>query len=122
MLWEWIAVITISCASMLLLPQTPRGASGSGGCAARGASAGKRAHTGPVWRASGPFVKEAWRPVNSVDEALAELVSRGHPVKREAGILQEGLKRLQAMLAGEIDEAEALQAASPPSGFMPVEW
>jgi hypothetical protein len=71
----------------------------------------KRTRTGPVWRASGPFVKEAWRLMSSVDETLAKLVSRGHPLEREAGIVHEGLKRSQTMLDREIDEAEALQAA-----------
>jgi hypothetical protein len=85
--------------------------SGHGKDAARGANGGKPARTGPVWRASGPFVKEALRIMNSADETLTKLVSRGYPLAPEAKKVHEGLERLQAMLEREIDEAEALQAA-----------
>ena len=56
------------------------GADASAKGAARCAFGGKPARTGPVWRESGPFVKEAWRLMSSVDEALARLVSRGYPL------------------------------------------
>ena len=85
--------------------------SGGGKGAARGANGGKRARTGPVWRASGPFVNEALRLVTSVDATLGKLVSRGYPLETEADNVHAALERLQAMLGREIDEAEALQAA-----------
>ncbi|OYV50319.1 MAG: hypothetical protein B7X10_01345 [Burkholderiales bacterium 21-58-4] len=45
------------------------------GPAARGASAGgKRRRTGPGWRASGPFVREALRLVDSLDTLMSDLV------------------------------------------------
>jgi hypothetical protein len=88
-----------------------RCANASGKGAARCANGGNHARTGPVWRASGPFVKEAWRLMSSVDETLTKLVSRGYPLAPEADKVHDGLKRLQTMLDREIDEAEALQAA-----------
>lgn len=89
-----------------------RSQSGDASPAARGQTGGgKRRRTGPVWRASGPFVKEAWRLMSSADETLTRLVSRGYPLAPEAEKVHKGLERLQAMLEREIDEAEALQAA-----------
>jgi hypothetical protein len=63
-----------------------------------------------VWRASGPFVKEAFGLVSSVDETLSKLVSRGYPLASEADKVHAALERLQTMLGRELDEAEALQA------------
>ena len=88
-----------------------RCANASGKGAARCANGGKPARTGPVWRASGPFVREALRLMCSVDETLTRLVSRGYALEPEAEKVHEGLKRLQEMIDGEIDEAEASQAA-----------
>ena len=64
-----------------------------------------------MWRASGPFVSEAFRLVNSVDETLSKLVSSGYPLELAAQTVHEGVERLRDMLDREIDEAEALQAA-----------
>ena len=58
-----------------------RSAKASGKGAARCAFGGKRTPTGPVWRAAGPLVSEAFRLVNSVDETLSKLVSRGYPLE-----------------------------------------
>jgi hypothetical protein len=88
-----------------------RSANTSGKGAARCANGGKRTRTGPVWRASGPFVSEALRLMNSVDETLGKLVSRGYPLALQAQTVHEGVERLRNMLNREIDEAEALQAA-----------
>jgi hypothetical protein len=88
-----------------------RCANASGKGAARCANGGKRTRTGPVWRASGPFVSEALRLINSVDETLSKLVSRGYPLELQAQTVHEGVERLRAMLNREIDEADALQAA-----------
>jgi Arc/MetJ-type ribon-helix-helix transcriptional regulator len=64
-----------------------------------------------VWRASGPFVKEALRLVRSIDESLTNLIGQGYPLANESENVHAALVRLQAMLNTEIDEAEALQAA-----------
>lgn len=88
-----------------------RSANRSGKGAARCANGGKPARTGPVWRVSGPFVLEALRLMNSADETLSKLVSRGYPLALQAQTLHEGAERLRMMLNREIDEAEALQAA-----------
>jgi hypothetical protein len=107
--------------------RSDKAASGKG--AARCAFGGKRARTGPVWRASGPFVSEALRLMNSVDATLSTLVSRGYPLATQAQTVHEGVERLQDMLNREIDEAEALQAAgectfvfeqAPPADTRPV--
>ncbi|HVA47752.1 MAG TPA: hypothetical protein VNH11_15385 [Pirellulales bacterium] len=80
--------------------------------AARGASAGgKRRRTGPVWRASGTFVREALRLVNSLDAMMSDLVAHGYGLVQEAATVHSAASRLQTMLDKEIDEAEALQAA-----------
>jgi hypothetical protein len=79
--------------------------------AARGANTGAPARTGPVWRASGPFVNEALRLVTSIDATLEKLVDEGFPLEPEAHKFHVALERLEAMLGREIDEAEALQAA-----------
>jgi hypothetical protein len=97
----------------------PSGATSAARCrsadaspAARGQSAGgKCKRTGPVWRASGPFVAEALRLVRSVDESLNDLVGRGYPVANAAENAHSARVRLETMLNTEIDEAEALQAA-----------
>jgi hypothetical protein len=96
----------------------------------RGANGGgKPARTGPVWRASGPFVHEALRLMNSVDETLSKLLSRGYPLALQAQTVHEGVERLRSMLSREIDEAEALQAAgectfvveqAPPADTRPI--
>ena len=88
-----------------------RCANASGKGAARCANGGKRARTGPVWRASGPFVRAALGLVSSVDETLCKLVSRGYPLESEADKVHAAIQRLQTMLNQELDEAEALQAA-----------
>ena len=44
----------------------------------------KHSRTGPVWRASGPFVNEALRLVSSVDAILGKLASQGFPLQPEA--------------------------------------
>jgi hypothetical protein len=79
--------------------------------AARGVKDGAPARSGPVWRASGPFVNEALRLVSAVDATLSKLVSRGYPLASEADKVHATLKRLQTIFDREIDEAEALQAA-----------
>jgi hypothetical protein len=87
------------------------GGGGGGKDAARCANGGgKPARTGRVWRASGPFVHEALRLMNSADDTLSKLVSRGYPLALQAQTVHEGIERLRTMLNREIDEAEALQA------------
>ena len=44
----------------------------------------KRSRTGPVWRASGPFVKEALRLVRSINDSLTNLIGKGYPLGEEA--------------------------------------
>jgi hypothetical protein len=109
-----------------------RGANDSGDIgkgAARGANDGDRARTGPVWRASGPFVEEALELVTSIDATLDNLVSRGYPLEPEADKVHAALERLVTIYNREIDEAEALQAAgewtfvvdeAPPADARPV--
>ena len=79
-------------------------AKASGKGAARCAFGGKRTRTGPVWRASGPFVSEALRLMNSVDETLRKLVSRGYPLALQARTVHEGVERLRYMLDRRIDD------------------
>lgn len=67
--------------------------------------------TGPVWRASGPFVREAFDLVKSVDALMSDLVAYGYGLAEEATTVHSALARLQAMLDKELDEAEAQQAA-----------
>jgi hypothetical protein len=78
--------------------------------AARCANGDKPPRTGPVWRASGPFVSEALRLVMSLDAILKKLKSRGYPIRPEADKVQAARERLETMLHREIDEAEAQQA------------
>jgi hypothetical protein len=101
-------------ASLAARGQSPdaRGRSAGASSAARGQTPrGKRRRTGPVWRASGPFVAEALRLVRSIDESLNDLVGRGYPLANEAENAHSALVRLQQMIDTEIDKAEALQAA-----------
>ncbi|HET6881504.1 MAG TPA: hypothetical protein VFI31_15180 [Pirellulales bacterium] len=88
------------------------------GASARGKSAQVGANAsapddvpGPVWRASGPFVREALKLVTALETSLNGLVARGYPLESEAERAQEALDRLRAMFNGELDEAGALQAA-----------
>jgi hypothetical protein len=79
--------------------------------AARGQSAGgKRKRSGPVWRASGPFVKEALALVRSINESLTKLIGQGYPVGNEAENVNAALARLQQMIDTDLDECEAQQA------------
>ena len=72
---------------------------------------GKRRRTGPVWRASGPFVEEALDIVRSINESLTNLLGQGYPFGDETENVRAALVRLQRMIDRDIDSAEALQAA-----------
>ena len=84
--------------------------SADGSPAARSQARGKRRCTGPVWRASGPFVREVLTLVTTVDTTLNELVAHGHGLTAEAASVHEAAIRLQQMLDTDIDQAESLQA------------
>jgi hypothetical protein len=70
----------------------------------------KRSRTGPVWRASGPFVKEALRLVRSINDSLTKLMRKGFPLGDEAENVSAALARLQEMIDTDLDECEAQQA------------
>jgi hypothetical protein len=70
----------------------------------------KRSRTGPVWRASGPFVKEALRLVRSINDSLTNLIGKGYPLGEEAENVNAALARLQQMIDTDLDECEAQQA------------
>ncbi|MGH7136582.1 MAG: hypothetical protein ACREHD_12640, partial [Pirellulales bacterium] len=71
---------------------------------------GKRSRTGPVWRASGPFVKEALRLVRSINDSLTNLIGKGYPLGEEAQTVNAALARLQQMIDTDLDKCEAQQA------------
>jgi hypothetical protein len=58
----------------------------------------KRSRTGPVWRASGPFVKEALRLVRSINDSLTNLIGKGYPLGEEAENVNAALAHLQQMI------------------------
>ncbi|HET6881505.1 MAG TPA: hypothetical protein VFI31_15185 [Pirellulales bacterium] len=87
------------------------GAASSGAVAvAQDENEKKHRRTGPVWRASGPFVKEALRLVRSVNDSLTNLIGKGFPFGDEAENVKAALARLQQMIDTDLDECEAQQA------------